>query len=96
MWGGDAATGRVTSPAFTLDGDVVMKLGGTHDATTLRVELWVDDRIVGTAAAPAPGADTLQPVTIDPGAARGARGKLVFVDDSPNGHLDVDDVWLVP
>jgi hypothetical protein len=96
MWGGDAATGRVTSPPFTLDGDVVLKLGGTHDATKLRVELWVDDKIVGTAAAPAPGGDTLQPVTIDPGAARGARGTLVFVDDSPNGHLDVDDVWLVP
>jgi hypothetical protein len=96
MWGGDAAIGRVTSPVFTLDGNVVLKLGGTSDATKLRVELWVDDEIVSTAAAPAPGGDTLQTVTIDPGAARGAQATLVFVDDSPTGHLDVDDVWIVP
>jgi hypothetical protein len=95
MWGGDAATGRVTSPAFTLDGTLMLKLGGGSDATKLRVELWVDDKIVGTAAAPAEGGNTLQVVTIEPGEARGAQAKLVLVDDSPTGHLDVDDVWIV-
>jgi len=95
MWGGDAATGRVTSPAFALDGTLMLKLGGGSDATKLRVELWVDDKIVGTAAAPAEGGNTLQVVTIEPGEARGAQAKLVLVDDSPTGHLDVDDVWIV-
>lgn len=96
MWGGDAAIGRVTSPPFAFDGPLVMKLGGTSDATKLRVEVWVDDKIVGTAAVAPPGGTTMQTVTIDPGAAKGSQAKLVLVDESPTGHLDIDDVWLVP
>jgi len=44
MNGGDAATGRVTSPMFTLDGArLTLRLGGGTDATKLRAELWVDE-----------------------------------------------------
>ena len=96
MHGGDVATGRVTSPSFTLDGKLTIKLGGGTDATKLRVELWVGGAIVATAAVPTPGGETLHTVTIDPGPNRGAPATLVLVDDSPTGHLDVDDVWLTP
>jgi hypothetical protein len=96
MHGGDVATGRVTSPGFTLDGTLSIKLGGGTDATKLRVELWVGGAIIATAAVPPPGGETLRTVTIDPGPSRGAQATLVFVDDSPAGHLDVDDVWLTP
>jgi hypothetical protein len=96
MHGGDAGTGRVTSPTFTVDGVVSIKLGGGTDATKLRVELWVGEAIVATAGVPAPGGETLRTVTLDPKEQRGAQARLVFVDDSPAGHLDVDDVWLLP
>ncbi|MBA3456091.1 MAG: hypothetical protein H0T42_23535 [Deltaproteobacteria bacterium] len=96
MHGGDAATGRVTSAAFTVEGTISIKLGGGTDATKLRVELWVGGVIVATAGVPPPGGETLRTVTLDPGGSRGAQGTLVFVDDSPTGHLDVDDVWMSP
>lgn len=97
MHGGDAATGRVTSPLFLIDGArMTMKLGGGTDATKLRVELWVDGAIVHTASAPAPGGDTLQSAGWDVAALRGKQGQLVLVDDGtrPGDHLDVDDVWM--
>ena len=97
MHGGDAATGRVTSPVFALDGaKLTLRIGGGTDATKLRVELWVDDALVKTASVAEPGGDALRVVTLELGTWRGKHGKLVFVDDSPLGHLDVDDVWLWP
>jgi hypothetical protein len=92
---GDAATGRVTSPSFAIDGtQLTMRLGGGTDATKLRVELWVDDAIARTASVPEPGGDTLHEVAIDVTELRGKLGHLVLVDDSPQGHLDIDDVWM--
>lgn len=95
--GGDAASGRLTSPPFMLDGDkLTMALGGGTDATKLRVELWVvgDRSPVATASVPEPGGDALRRVTLEIGAAKGKQAKLVLVDDSPTGHLDADDVWI--
>ena len=95
MHGGDVAIGRVTSPPFVLDGArMTIKLGGGTDATKLRVELWVDGQIARTASVPSLGGDQLHDVSIDLGDLRGKHATLVFVDDSPTGHLDVDDVWL--
>ena len=97
MHGGDAATGRLTSPPFPLAGArLSMKLGGGTDATKLRVELWVDGGIAATASVPRPGGDALRTVTLDVRALAGKQAKLVLVDDAtaPGGHLDVDDVWL--
>ncbi len=95
MHGGDQATGRVTSPIFALDAaKLTMRLGGGTDATKLRVELWVDNTIIDVASVPLPGGDSLRQVTLAvPEAMRGKLGKLVLVDDSPGGHLDIDDVW---
>ncbi len=98
MHDGDAATGRVTSPSFPLDGSrLTLRLGGGTDATKLRVELWIDTAIIATAQVPEPGGDTLRDVVMPlPAEHRGKPGKLVLVDDAPAGHLDVDDVWLWP
>ncbi len=97
MHDGDAATGRLTSPAFPLAGTkLTVTLAGGTDATKLRVELWsVDDpKILATASVPEPGGESLHRVTLDIAAFNGVSAKLVFVDDSETGHLDVDDVWL--
>jgi len=95
MNGGDAAIGRVTSPAFPLDGTkLTVKLGGRADATKLRVELHVGDANIATVAVPQPGGDTLRDVPIDIASYRGQQATLVLVDESPAGHLDVDDVWI--
>ncbi len=92
---GDKATGRVISPNFTLDGTkLTMHLGGGTDATKLRVELWTDEGLAKVASVPEPGGDALREVAIDVTELRGKLAHLVLVDDSPTGHLDIDDVWL--
>lgn len=97
MHGGDAATGRLTSPVFALAGTrlTVMLAGGTNSAR-MRVELWAADeaKILATTSVPEPGGETMRRVVIDVSAFANANAKLVFVDDSDNGHIDVDDVWL--
>jgi hypothetical protein len=95
MHDGDKTTGRITSPAFSLDAaKLTMRLGGGSDATKLRVELVVGKLTVDRASVPLPGGDALKTVTIAiPVELRGKIGKLVLVDDSPTGHLDIDDVW---
>lgn len=95
MNGGDRATGRVTSPMFALDGArLTLRLGGGSDASNLRVELRIDDAAARTVSVPAPGGDSLRTVTVELGDLRGKLARLVLVDDSPTGHLDIDDVWL--
>jgi hypothetical protein len=98
MHGGDAATGRLTSSPFLLEATkVTLRLGGGTDATKLRVELWVDGANIATAGVPEPGGDTLRDVSLAvPGEHRGKQATLVFVDDSPTGHLTVDDAWIWP
>jgi len=103
MHGGDAATGRLTSPEFAIDGArLTLRLGGGTDAK-LRVELLaVDPQVnpngtpspVATASPLLPGGDTLREVTLDVSRFRGKPARLVLVDDSGAGHLVIDDVWL--
>ena len=106
MHGGDRTTGRLTSPEFTIDGArLTLRLGGGTDASNLRVELWSQDPAVdpngasapvATASALLPGGDTLREVTLDVSRFRGRPGRLVLIDDSEVGHLDIDDVLLWP
>ncbi len=100
MHAGDASTGRAISPAFALDGSKLsVRLGGGDDAKRLRVELYTEDSrapldVIGVAA---PGGDNMQMAAIEiPKDKRGKQAHLVLVDDSPTGHLVVDDVWLWP
>ncbi len=95
MHGGDAATGRVTSPLFLIEAPhLIMHLGGGTDSTKLRAELWIDGAIVATASVPPPGGDALRTISLDVTAWQTKQARLVLVDDSPTGHLDVDEVWL--
>ena len=97
MHGGDAATGRVTSPPFTLDGQrLTMMLGGGTDASKLRVEVWIDGQLVKTGSVPSLGGDVLRELSLDVSSLKGKLATLVFVDDATagDGHLNVDDVWL--
>jgi len=95
MNGGDRATGRVTSPLFPLDGTrLTLRLGGGSDASKLRVELWIGGAVARTASVPAPGGDSLRTVAVEIGDLRGKLAKLVLIDDAPDGHLNIDDVWL--
>jgi hypothetical protein len=97
MHGGDAATGRMTSPSFAIDGArMTMKLGGGTDATKLRVELWVEGAIARTTSVPEPGGETLRTVTWNVEELRGKRGTLVLVDDGTRAgaHFDIDDVVM--
>ncbi len=95
MHGGDTATGHVTSPPFAITGPrITMALGGATDASKLRVEMWVDGKLVRTASVPEPGGEALKVVTWNVAELAGAQATLVLVDDSMSGHLDVDDVWI--
>ena len=94
MHGGDAGIGRVTSPPFVLDlPRLILHLGGGTDSTKLRAEIWIDDKIIATASVPPPGGDVLKTIEIDLSPWQGKQAKLVLVDDSPTGHLDVDEIW---
>ena len=95
MHGGDAAIGRLTSPEFDLAaGNLLLRLGGTGAPDGLRVELTIGGAVARTATpAPASG-DGLQLVTLGIGELRGQRARLVLIDESTTGHLDVDDVRL--
>jgi hypothetical protein len=95
MHGGDAGTGRLSSPPFTLDGTrLSLRLGGGDFSSDLRAELWVDGEIAKTATVPSPPTESLRTVVIDIAELRGKLGKLVLIDYSAKGHLNVDDVWL--
>jgi len=95
LHGGAKASGRMTSPDFALDGStLVLHLGGNDDATTVRVELWVEGASVAATGVPRPGGSTLREATIDVTRWTGKLAKLVLVDDSDRGHLILDDVWL--
>jgi hypothetical protein len=93
MHGGDAATGRLTSNEFPIDGARlrVLLAGGTDKG--LRVELWIGGKPVRTAA-PAKAGDAMGEVWWEIASLRGKTAQLVLVDDSTTGHLDVDDVLI--
>jgi hypothetical protein len=93
--GGDAATGRVSSPFFLIDGPrITMKLGGGTDATKLRVELWVDGQIARVQRADTRRRDVADHAARrrrSPGQASGLVSSTTTVMGS---HLDIDDVWI--
>jgi hypothetical protein len=95
LHGGEKISGRMTSPEFPLDGStLVLHLGGSEDATKVRVELWVDGANVAAVGVPRPGGPTMREATIDVTKWKDKLAKLVLVDDSNRGHLIIDDVWL--
>lgn len=96
MGPGEKATGRATSPAFALDGaKLTLRIGGGDYSSDLRVELWVDGAAVKAVSPESPPTENLRLATIEiPAEDRGKQGKLVMIDYSTKGHLNVDDVRL--
>ncbi len=103
MHGGDEATGNLNSPPFELTGGrILMRLGGgtgSFDEDDLRVELLVDGEVVRTVYRPAPPSERFSQVAIDvKSLPRGSLGRLRFVDEATGawGHLNVDEIWVLP
>ncbi|MEJ7597181.1 MAG: hypothetical protein WKG01_04660 [Kofleriaceae bacterium] len=95
MYGGDGTLGRITSAEITLDMvKITAKLGGGADEQRLYVMIVVDDVPVAKVSVPQPGGGTLREVMLEiPETAQGKVARIVLVDESPTGHLVVDDVW---
>jgi hypothetical protein len=93
---GDAATGRVQSPAFQINGNTIkVQLAGGTDTKLLRVEVKIGDEIIGVAGATEPPGEEMRVVSIDVAAWRGKQATIELIDDATGswGHLSVDDVW---
>ena len=99
MHGGDAATGTLLSPPFTIDGSkITVRLAGGSADPGLRAELRVDGVAVRTAAPAAPPTERLDEISWDVRDLAGRTAIIALVDTStaPWGHLDVDEIWLWP
>ena len=99
-FGGDAATGTLTSPEFVLNRHYVnFLIGGGKYAGQTCVNLLIDGKIVRTATGPngAPGgSERLTWATWDIAALQGRTAKLEIVDAATGGwgHINVDDIAL--
>jgi hypothetical protein len=95
--GGDAATGRLRSPPFVLDRPTLrLRVGGGRQPDRLRVQLEVNGQVVRQATGP--GSERFQTVRWDVRPWLGQRARLVARDRASGGwgHLQLDEVWLVP
>ena len=89
----DAATGRLTSPRFTIERNYITFLigGGDHKGRTC-MNLLVDEKVVRSATGAAN--NRLKPMSWDVRQWAGRPGQLVIVDDDsgPWGNIGVDDI----
>ncbi|MDY0001075.1 MAG: hypothetical protein RBU30_07265 [Polyangia bacterium] len=95
--GGDAATGSLVSPAFLLDRPSLwLRVGGGRDQEKLRVSLVVEGARV--ASATGDQSERFRTVTWDVRAHQGKEARLEVEDEATGswGHLQLDEVWLVP
>ncbi|MFH2007551.1 MAG: hypothetical protein ABI333_13280 [bacterium] len=95
--GGDAATGRLVSPPFVLDRPVLgLRVGGGRDAERLVVRLKVDGRIARQATGH--NTERFRQVRwdVEKWIGRSAVLELVDASSGPWGHLQLDEVWLLP
>ena len=96
---GDRATGRLLSPPFVLEGELMLlRVGGGRDPVSLRVSLLVDGRPVYSATGH--DAEVLGRREWNLAPFRGKEARLEIVDDSTAdwGHIMVDEVvqWSAP
>ncbi|QNP74769.1 GH32 C-terminal domain-containing protein [Streptomyces roseirectus] len=96
---GDAATGTLTSPEFTLDKAYVNFLvgGGDHpsgSAHPTALELLVDGQVVRSATGK--NAEALEPASWDVRDLAGRKARIRVVDDNTGswGHLNADQIAL--
>jgi sucrose-6-phosphate hydrolase SacC (GH32 family) len=96
--GGDRATGRLTSPPFTIDRTYISFLiggGGWREKTCMN--LLVDGKIVRTAAGPnvvPGGSEELEPGSWDVSDLLGKQAQIQIVDNEQGGwgHINVDQI----
>ena len=90
---GDASTGTLTSPEFTLERNyVTFLLGGGGVEGKTCVNLLVDGKVVRTATGPKQGSETLAPAYWNVGEFRDKRARVQVVDDATGGwgHVLLD------
>ena len=96
--GGDAATGKLTSPPFKIERKfLTFLIGGGGWENTTCMNLVVDGRIVMTATGPnteAGGTESLEPAGWDVSEFFGRQATLVIVDEHKGGwgHINVDHI----
>jgi len=96
--GGDASTGTLTSPEFTIDRPTIAFLiggGGFEGKTCINLE--VDGKNVRSATGPntaAGGSEALEPSGWDVKDLLGKKARIVIVDDAKGGwgHINVDQI----
>ncbi|MBY0588170.1 glycoside hydrolase family 32 protein [bacterium] len=98
--GGDAATGKLISPDFTLTRHRILFLigGGGWEKKTC-MHLFVDGKIVRSATGPnreSGGSEELLPAQWDVRDLEGMTGRIEIIDDATGGwgHINVDEIVL--
>jgi len=94
--GGDAATGTLVSPEFTVSGsELSFRVSGGSDEDKLRVELRVGDKVVRAATNPVP-TERMTKITWDTRELVGKTARVALIDNATGswGHLNVDEFWV--
>ena len=92
--GGDRATGTLVSRPFIVRGGALrLHVAGGKDPVRLRVELWLNDAEAPVRATTGPGTERLELVEWSLEGLRGKTVRIALVDESPAGHLVVDEIW---
>ncbi|WP_205502322.1 glycoside hydrolase family 32 protein [Rufibacter psychrotolerans] len=92
---GDGATGKLTSPEFTIDANYLnLRIGGGKHPGRTAVNLLVEGKVVGSATGN--NSETLDWVALDTKSLKGKRARLEIVDQETGGwgHLLVDQIML--
>jgi fructan beta-fructosidase len=98
FFNGDASTGTLTSPKFTIERKyIAFLLGGGRDPQKLTINLIVDGKIVRTSTGPNDkpgGSETLAPDSWDVGEFTGKQAVITIVDEATGGwgYLNVDHI----
>jgi fructan beta-fructosidase len=98
FFNGDASTGTLTSPKFTIERKyITFLIGGGRDPKKLTLNLIVDDKVVRTTTGPNDkpgGSETLAPDSWDITEFAGKQAIIKIVDEATGGwgHLNVDHI----
>jgi hypothetical protein len=98
MHKGDDSVGTVLSPEFTIDRPRLrMRVGGGNDHG-LRVELLIAGENALVLWTPEPESDRFRDADLDVAAYQGKVARVRLVDETTGGwgHLNVDEIWLLP
>jgi microsomal dipeptidase-like Zn-dependent dipeptidase len=100
---GDLGTGALVSPAFKVTRRyLTMRVGGEQELRgrrpLQRVEVWLrkGGRARRVATIPAGGMEGLRPVSTDLKRHKGATATVVVIDEGAGGHVNADEVRLLP